>query len=126
MKGEVMLKHRLSQFTISMVLGSIHSAALAQAPMGPLTADHPIVIEHLIHLHGELAKQIAASNSGGSEDSDVRRNALMHLLGVSAVGYQRVTSVLSTAGVQLEAVRSSESQYLSGLPDGRRPGSSAP
>lgn len=39
------------------------SAALTPMPISPLTADmltadDTIVIEHLIHLHGELARQI--------------------------------------------------------------------
>ena len=84
-------------------------------PWGPLTNEHPIVIDHLIHLYDGLTSQIAARNSADPEHADSRQQGAMGLFGVSAAGYQTMGIILSAAKVKLDTERSAQSKYVSGL-----------
>lgn len=86
----------------------------AQAP-GPLTNDHPIVIDHLIHLYDGLAGQIAAREATDPEHADSRKQGAMNLFRVSATGYLVLGNVLSAAKARLDAVRTAQSKYVTGL-----------
>jgi hypothetical protein len=94
-------------------------------PWGQLTNDHPIVIDHLIHLYDGLANQIATRNAADPEHADSRRQGALRLFGISATGYQSMGSVISSAKAKLDAVRSSQSEYVSVLTRNTPPSAAA-
>jgi hypothetical protein len=115
--------HGIHALAIGVALLATRTPSQAQAP-GPLTNDHPIVIDHLIHLYDGLAGQIATRNAADPEHADSRQQGAMNLFRVSATGYQVLGNVLSTAKARLDAVRSAQSKYVTGLTSNTPPSTS--
>ena len=107
-------KHWRRVLTVAFAGVLIRSQGYTQ-PIGPLTNDNPIVMDHLIHLYDVLTKEIATRNGADPANADSRHLGAARLFGVSPAGYQTLGSILSAAKVRLDAVRNSQSQYVAGL-----------
>ncbi len=81
-------------------------------PWGPLTADNPIVVDHLIHYHDAVANEIALRNAVDPRQAESRQLGVAFMLGITTSGYQSLGRVLGAAKANLDAVRSSQSKYL--------------
>jgi hypothetical protein len=105
-----MLKlERRIQLLLAIALSTMLTAA-AQIP-GPLTNNHPIVIDHLIHFYDGLASHIAARDVEDPGNAASRLLGARTIFGLSADGYQHLGIVLLAAKSKLDGLRSSQGSY---------------
>ena len=113
---------RTQALTLIVAAVGLRLPTAAQAPI-QLNNDHPIVIEHLIALHGGLSAHIRARDAEDPANAASRQDGAMRIFGVGPAGYRTLETVLSAAKVRLDAVRASRSQYITGATSGQQPGS---
>ena len=106
---------------IPLCLALVAGFTSAQGPV-PLTNDHPIVIEHLIHYYDNIAKHVANRNAEDPANAASRQQGALRIFGLSAQGYNAFGAVLRSVKARLDDVRNAQSQFVSGLtpssPDG--------
>ena len=122
-----MLRRNRGIQTLTLCATLLFLGASAQAqPWGQLTNDHPIVIDHLIHFHDGLANHVTTRNAADPEHADSRQQGAMRVFGMTPGGYQTMGVILASAKVQLDAVRKSQSQHVSGIASGAALSASRP
>jgi len=83
-------------------------------PLGPLSNEHPIVVEHLIQFHSALAGHVALRNNEDPAHAASRTEGLHRIFGVGPEGYRVLSSVLSDAKIRLDTAKTARSTGSSG------------
>lgn len=90
---------------------------LSQAQtIGSLSADHPIVIDHLIHFSDAQARHIETRNTADATQAASRLDGASRLFGVSIDGYFKMRTILSSAKSKLDSLQNGHSAYMVSLP----------